>query len=90
MNIKPLGTNVIVIPEEQKTKTESGILVYKEDKDREQWGIVHAVGSAVDRSVLDVGDYVMYERFSGSLVQVDGKDYLIMDKDDIIAKQYKL
>jgi len=90
MNIKPLGTNVIVITEEQKTKTESGILVYKEDKDREQWGTVHAVGSAVDRSVLDVGDYVMYERFSGSLVQVDGKDYLIMDKDDIIAKQYKL
>lgn len=90
MNIKPLGTNVIVITEEQKTKTESGILVYKEDKDREQWGTVHAVGSAVDRDVLDVGDYVMYERYSGSLVQADGKDYLIMDKDDIIAKQYKL
>lgn len=92
MNLKPLGDRVVLKVIEQEEKTESGIVLPDKAKERPQEGKVIAVGSGKvldDGRKLPVdvkeGDLVIFSKFAGSEVKVDGEEYLVMRQDDILA-----
>lgn len=87
VKIKPLGTRVLVEPSISEEKTASGIIIPDSAKEKQQSGVVLAVGggSKDDPMEVKVGDKVLYGKFSGTEVQYEGNDYLIIDQSDILA-----
>ena len=87
MSIKPLADRVLVEPAAAETKTSSGIIIPDSAKDKPQKGTVVAVGSGTKENpmTVKVGDNVLYGKYSGTELQHDGKDYLIMKESDIFA-----
>ncbi len=93
MKLQPLSDNVIISPEKQEKKTESGIyLPDSADKERPQTGKVVAVGPGKlldngERSKMQVkkGDKVVFSKYSPQEVKIDGKEYLILKEEDILA-----
>ena len=88
LNIKPLADRVLVEPLEAETKTASGIIIPDTAKEKPQKGNIVSVGPGTkDNPVtLKVGDDVLYGKYSGTELQHDGGDYLIMKENDILAK----
>ncbi len=92
MNLKPLGDRVIIKVLEKEEKTSSGIVLPDKAKEKPQEGEVKAVG---DGRILDdgtrvqmdvkVGDKVIFSKYAGSEVKLDGEEYLILRQDDILA-----
>ena len=90
--LKPLGDKVVVQVLEQEDKTASGIYLPDSAKKKPQEGKVVAIG---DGRTLDngekntlsvkVGDKVLYSKYGGNEVSVDGEDFLILDEDQIYA-----
>ena len=87
MNIRPLADRVLVEPKEADTKTASGIYIPETAKEKPQQGKVIAVGSGKkdEPMELKVGDTVLYGKYSGTEITVDGKDYLMMRQSDVLA-----
>lgn len=87
VKIKPLSDRVLVEPAEAETKTASGIIIPDTAKEKPQKGIVIAVGPGKKDEPITVkaGDNVLYGKYSGTEITVDGKDYLIMRESDIYA-----
>ncbi len=92
MNLKPLGERVILEIVEKEEKTSGGIVIPDSAKEMSQEGKVLAVGPGKvlndgTKVAVDVkeGDRVIFSKFSGSEIKVDGKDYLIVRQDDILA-----
>ena len=92
MNLKPLGDRVIVKAAEAETTTKSGLILADTAKEKPMRGSVIAVGEgklsdAGERIALDVhvGDNVIYSKYGGTEVKLDGEDYLILRADDIYA-----
>jgi len=87
LKIQPLSDRVLVQPQEAETKTASGLYIPDSAKEKPQQGKVVAVGKGkVDHEMtVKVGDIVLYGKYSGSELKLDGKDYLIMREDDILA-----
>lgn len=87
MNVKPLADRVLVLPAEAEEKTASGIIIPDTAKEKPQRGTVVAAGPGkVDEpTTVKVGDTVLYGKYSGTEIQVEGKDYLIMRESDIFA-----
>jgi chaperonin GroES len=92
MNLKPLADRVIVKPLEAEEKTKGGIIIPDNAKEKPQKGEVIAVGPGkiADNGQkitmeLKKGDKVLYGKYSGSEVTVDGDDLLIMRESDILA-----
>jgi chaperonin GroES len=87
LNIKPLGDRVVVEPAEAETKTATGIIIPDTAKEKPQRGIIVAVGNGKVDEPLTVkeGDAVLYGKFAGTEITVDGKEYLIMRESDIYA-----
>jgi chaperonin GroES len=92
MNLKPLADRVIVKPLEAEEKTKGGIIIPDNAKEKPQKGEVIAVGPGkiADNGQkitmeLKKGDKVLYGKYSGSEVTVDGNDLLIMRESDILA-----
>ncbi len=92
MKLKPLGDRVVVKVLEVEEKTESGIVLPEKAKEKPQEGEVVAVGTGKlldDGSKVEpevkVGDKIVYSKFAGNEVEVDGEEYLIMRQDDILA-----
>ena len=85
MSIKPLADRVLVEPAAAETKTSSGIIIPDSAKEKPQKGTVVAVGSGTKENpiTVKVGDNVLYGKYSGTELQHDGKDYLIMKESDI-------
>ena len=92
MNLKPLGDRVIVQAIEQEEVTAGGIVLPDSAKEKPQRGKVLAVGDGryVDgeRVALEVaeGDEVIYSKYGGTEVRVDGDELLILSEHDILAK----
>lgn len=92
MNLKPLGDRIIIKVVEAEEKTASGIVLPEKAKEKPQEGEVMAVGTG---KVLDngtkidlevkVGDKVIYSKYAGAEVKLDGQDYLILRQDDILG-----
>jgi chaperonin GroES len=87
IKIRPLADRVLVQPAEAETKTASGIIIPDTAKEKPQRGTVVAVGTGKkdEPMTVKVGDQVLYGKYSGTEVQIDGKDYLIMRESDIYA-----
>ena len=87
MSIKPLADRVLVEPAAAETKTSSGIIIPDSAKEKPQKGTVVAVGSGTKENpmTVKVGDNVLYGKYSGTELQHDGKDFLIMKESDIFA-----
>jgi len=87
VNIKPLADRVLVEPIEAETKTASGIIIPDNAKEKPQKGKVMAVGKGTKENpmTVKVGDSVLYGKYSGTELKLEGKDYLIMSEKDILA-----
>lgn len=87
LNIKPLSDRVLVEPAPAETTTASGIIIPDTAKEKPQRGTVVAVGNGKKDHTMTVkvGDMVLYGKFDGTELKFDGKDYLIMREDDILA-----
>lgn len=87
LNIKPLGDRVLVEPAQAETKTASGIIIPDTAKEKPQRGKVLAVGTGKKDEPMTVkeGDLVLYGKYSGTEINIDGTEYLIMRESDIYA-----
>jgi chaperonin GroES len=92
MNLKPLNDRVIVKPSEAEEQTKSGLVIPDTAKEKPQKGEVVAVGEGKlnddgDRMPIDVsvGDVVIYGKYSGQEIKLDGEEYMILKADDIYA-----
>ena len=87
LNIKPLADRVLVEPLEAETKTASGIIIPDTAKEKPQKGNIVAVGPGTKENPVTVkeGNTVLYGKYSGTELKLDGKDYLIMRESDILA-----
>ena len=87
LNIKPLADRVLVEPMEAETKTASGIIIPDNAKEKPQKGTVVAVdnGKKDEPLTVKVGDTVLYGKYGGTELKLEGKDYLMMRESDILA-----
>ncbi|MES2544912.1 MAG: co-chaperone GroES [Bacteroidota bacterium] len=87
LNIKPLSDRVLIEPQAAETKTASGIFIPDTAKEKPQKGTVVAVGNGTKdiTMTVKVGDSVLYGKYAGTELKLEGKDYLIMREDDILA-----
>lgn len=91
MNLKPLGDRIVVRPSEQDEQTNSGIFLPETAKEKPQQGVVEAAGpgarDGADRVEMEVsvGDTVLYAKYAGTTIKVDGKDVLILKESDVLA-----
>ena len=94
MNLKPLGDRLIVQAIEEDETTASGIVLPDTAKEKPQKGKVIAVGEGAwdedgeKRRPLDVaeGDEVLYSKYGGTEIKVDGDDLLVLRESDVLAK----
>jgi chaperonin GroES len=91
-NLKPLGDRMVVEPVEQEEMTASGLVLPETAKEKPQQGTVLATGPGRrdddgDRIELDVavGDIVLYAKYAGTEVKIDGKKLLILKESDVLA-----
>ena len=87
VKIKPLADRVLVQPKEAEEKTASGIIIPDTAKEKPQKGTVVAVGPGTKDEKMDLkaGDNVLYGKYSGTEIEIDNNDYLIMRQADILA-----
>ena len=87
VKIKPLADRVLVEPMEAEEKTASGIIIPDTAKEKPQKGTVKAVGPGTkdEKIEVKVGDVVLYGKYSGTELTINGKDYLMMRQSDILA-----
>ncbi|MEL7341624.1 MAG: co-chaperone GroES [Bacteroidota bacterium] len=87
LNIKPLADRVLVQPAAAEDKTASGIFIPDTAKEKPQRGTVVAVGPGKkdEPTTVAVNDTVLYGKYSGTEITIDGVDYLIMRESDILA-----
>ena len=92
MNVKPLSDRIVVKPEAAEEKTASGIMLPDTAQEKPQMGKVMVVGPGKSsdsgeliKMSLKKGDRVLYGKYSGTEIAVDGDDVLIMRESDILA-----
>ena len=92
LNLKPLGSRIVVEPIEQESTTASGLVLPETAKEKPQQADVLAVGpgdrdEAGKRIAMDVsvGDKVLFAKYSGTEIKLDGKKLLILRESDILA-----
>lgn len=87
MKIKPLADRVLVQPKAAEEKTASGLFIPETAKEKPLEGEVIAVGPGTEEVKMEVkvGDKVLYGKYAGTEITVDGTDYLIMKQNDILA-----
>ncbi|MBX7093332.1 MAG: co-chaperone GroES [Flavobacteriales bacterium] len=87
LNVKPIADRVLIEPDAAETKTASGIIIPDTAKEKPMRGTVIAVGAGKKDEPMTVkaGDKVLYGKYSGTEVNIDGKDFLIMKESDIYA-----
>ena len=87
VSVKPLADRVLVEPAEAETKTASGIIIPDTAKEKPMKGKVIAVGAGKKDEPVTVkaGDEVLYGKYAGTEINIEGVDYLIMRESDILA-----
>ena len=87
LNIKPLADRVLVEPAAAETTTNSGIIIPDTAQEKPQKGIIIAVGNGTkDHDMtVKVGDNVLYGKYAGTELKLEGNDYLIMRESDLLA-----
>lgn len=85
MTVKPLGDRILVKIKESETKTAGGIIIPQTAQEKTQTGIVVAVGTDTDVIKVKVGDEIMYDKYAGTQIKIDGVEHLIVKMSDILA-----
>ena len=87
MKIKPLADRVLVKQTAAETKTAGGLYIPETAQEKTQQAEVVAVGPGTEKEkiTVKVGDKVLYDKYSGTAIKMDGEDYLILKNSDIIA-----
>lgn len=87
LSIKPLGNRVVVEPSQAEQKTVSGIIIPDSAQEKPQKGVVVAVGKGKKDEEMEVkvGDTVLYGKYAGTEITVEGKNFMIMTQNDIMA-----
>lgn len=87
MKVKPLADRVLVKAEKTESKTASGIIIPDTAQEKTQTAVVSAVGAGTEKEkiTVTVGQKVMYDKYAGTQLKIDGEDYLILKMADIIA-----
>lgn len=87
MNIKPLADRVLILPTPAEEVTATGIIIPDSAKEKPLKGKVIAVGNGTkdEEMILKEGDEVLYGKYAGSEVQLEGEKYMIMRQSDVLA-----
>ena len=87
INFKPLADRVLVEPATAEEKTASGIIIPDTAKEKPQKGKIIAVGNGTkeNKITVKVGDQVLYGKYSGTELNINGVDYIIMKESDIFG-----
>ncbi len=91
MNIKPLYDRVIILPESEENVTKSGIVLPSTSQERPERGNVVAVGDGIDfdgnkkEMQVKVGDRVIFNKYAGIELKIEGKTHIVMREIDIIG-----
>ncbi len=87
MSIKPLSDRVLILPNPAEEKTAGGLFIPETAKEKPLAGKVIAAGPGTEEVKMEVkvDDTVLYSKYAGTEVNVDGVDYLIMRQNDILA-----
>lgn len=86
LGIKPLGDRVVIQPVQEESRTDSGLYIPDTAKEKPQTGIVVAVAESEDDYItVEVGDKVLFPKYTGSEISMGGEDYIIMDFEDLLA-----
>jgi chaperonin GroES len=92
MNLKPLGNHLVILPAKQEDQTTSGLFLPESAKEKPQQGKVIAAGPGSrkengDRILMDVKieDTVLYVKYAGTTIKLEGQDYLILKETDLLA-----
>jgi chaperonin GroES len=83
MKFKPLKDRVFVKYTDEAEKTAGGIYIPESAKEKPQKGIIEAVGSEVKE--IKVGDIILFDKYSGSKINIDNNEYLIIKEEDILG-----
>ena len=87
MKVKPLGDRVLIKKEEAEEKTASGIILTGNAKEAPQWATVVAVGPGTEDVKMEVkkGDKVLYSKYAGTEVKINGEVQILVSQKDILA-----
>ncbi|ADN01517.1 co-chaperone GroES [Spirochaeta thermophila] len=85
MKVRPLGDRVLVKIELSETKTASGIYIPQTAQEKTQMGTVVAVGDDKDNIKVKVGDKVLYDKYAGTSIKIEGEEHLILSMNDILG-----
>jgi len=85
MKVKPLADRVMVKLEKNEAKTAGGIIIPDTAQEKTQQGVVVAVGDDKDVIKVKAGQKVMYDKYAGTQIKIDGEEHLILKMSDIIA-----
>lgn len=87
MTIKPLADRVLVIPAEAEEKTASGIIIPDSAKEKPLQGVVEATGEGTkdEQMLLKKGDRVLYGKYAGTELELEGTKYIMMRQSDVLA-----
>lgn len=87
MNIRPLADRVVILPAPAEEKTVGGIIIPDTAKEKPLKGEVKAVGNGTkdEEMILKEGDQVLYGKYAGTEIVLDGTKYLIMRQSDVLA-----
>ncbi len=87
MKVNPLADRVLIKVTEGDTKTAGGLIIPQTAQEKTQTGVVIAVGSGTEKDPIKVkvGDKVMYDKYAGTAIKIDGTDHLIAKMSDVIA-----
>jgi len=92
MNLKPLGDRLVISPIEQEEQTSSGLFLPETAKEKPQQGRVEAAGPGArdekgERIPMEVsiGDTVLYARYAGTNIKIEGTEVLILKESDVLA-----
>ena len=85
MKVIPLADRVLVKTEKTESKTASGIIIPDTAQEKTQIAVVVAVGDDKEKIKVKDGDRIMYDKYSGTNIKIEGEDHLILKADDIIA-----
>lgn len=85
MKVIPLADRVLVKTEKTEAKTASGIIIPDTAQEKTQIAVVLEVGDDKEKIKVKEGDRIMYDKYAGTSIKIEGEDHLILKADDIIA-----
>lgn len=87
MKIKAMSNRIVVKPQEPKEKTSGNIIIPETSRENSQYGEVVSIGSKVleEGVMVEIGDIVMFQKYSGTEVTMDGEKFLILGHDYILG-----